>query len=956
MEYTWISWIIALSWVIITSVCQYLSNDITGGKGPRVISLTVRSDIMHRFAETVITSTVVNELDDDRETTFDVSLPEAAFISNFTLEIDGIIYPGIVKEKEAAKKTYEKAKHKGQSAGHIFHKPRDTNKFRVTINVAAQSEVTFQLTYDELLQRKRGQYEHIIYIDPKQVVHQLLVEVFIYESREITALRIPPVRNDILSNSFEYITTNPLAIVERPSPNSAYIRYNPSPEEQKQDSVHGVSGLFKVQYDVQRSLDAGDIYVVDGYFTHFFAPIGLPPLRKRILFVLDVSGSMSFSRKIIQLKEAMTQILSQLNEEDLFNIITFESNSHPWKETMKKAIPANIKEATEFVQGLVAEGATNVHDALIDGLDILQESDDSGVNAPIIVFLTDGDPTVGVTNFKKILNAVEARNEDKIQIFSLAFGGDANFDFLKKISARNNAFARKIYTDADAMLQLTGFYQEISDVLLSKVSFSYLDDTVNLTSITQSQYPSFFDGSELVVSGKLNELDPDYNTITLSVVGSGNNGIIELSSTTEIEHPEKNTIPDFKTRLDFSEIVEKTWAYLTIKKLLKEVLITENDHLKEEIKNDALQLALKYNFVTPVTSMVVTKPEEKKANATKPDIQDDDANALKKDQDPGTAALTGSSGTIKLTGKGSLSKPKYMTDSDPHFIVNVKGLDYAICFDVMGEEGDVYKLITDKYSALTVNAKVVANKNLDGKNHTLSHDSEIKTFLGEITIKRWAFVVTVTPTKIRLMGETIDWTNGTTLSHGKTKIVVDQTATMVVIFFNDRVTFLIMRHLRPISLIRAGKVNFLGFYIVEYKGLSYHSHGLLGQFLHRSIILKKTKNRKGKLMGRLRVTGNTKKPRKVMATLGHRLNLASNTTVSCWMVQHNGGALIDGNITDYLIRRKHHKELNGLGDITFADEDEIVDLSNRDNKYTTEADEASTEQTNEKDGLSNELE
>lgn len=39
-----------------------------------------------------------------------------------------------------------------------------------------------------------------------------------------------------------------------------------------------------------------------------------------------------------------------------------------------------------------------------------------------------------------------------------------------------------------------------------------------------------------------------------------------------------------------------------------------------------------------------------------------------------------------------------MTDSDPHFIVNVKGLDYAICFDVMGEEGDVYKLITDAYS------------------------------------------------------------------------------------------------------------------------------------------------------------------------------------------------------------------------------------------------------------------
>jgi hypothetical protein len=40
-----------------------------------------------------------------------------------------------------------------------------------------------------------------------------------------------------------------------------------------------------------------------------------------------------------------------------------------------------------------------------------------------------------------------------------------------------------------------------------------------------------------------------------------------------------------------------------------------------------------------------------------------------------------------------------------------------------------------------------------------------------------------------------------------------------------------------------------------------------------------------------------------MATLGHRLNLAKNETVSCWMVQHNGDALLDGKITDYLIKR-----------------------------------------------------
>lgn len=34
-------------------------------------------------------------------------------------EIEGVVYPGVIKEREAAKSQYDKAKRKGQSAGHI---------------------------------------------------------------------------------------------------------------------------------------------------------------------------------------------------------------------------------------------------------------------------------------------------------------------------------------------------------------------------------------------------------------------------------------------------------------------------------------------------------------------------------------------------------------------------------------------------------------------------------------------------------------------------------------------------------------------------------------------------------------------------------------------------------------------------------------------------------------------
>ena len=55
---------------------------------------------------------------------------------------------------------------------------------------------------------------------------------------------------------------------------------------------------------------------------HFFSPADLPPLRKQVTFVLDVSGSMA-GRKIEQLRQAMTTILDDLNKDDLFSIVLF---------------------------------------------------------------------------------------------------------------------------------------------------------------------------------------------------------------------------------------------------------------------------------------------------------------------------------------------------------------------------------------------------------------------------------------------------------------------------------------------------------------------------------------------------------------------------------------------------------------------------------------------------------
>jgi Mg-chelatase subunit ChlD len=100
---------------------------------------------------------------------------------------------------------------------------------------------------------------------------------------------------------------------------------------------------------------------------------------------------------------------------------------------------------------------------------------------PIVIFLTDGEATVGEVRPNRIQAAVrELNSEPEASIFSLALGHDADFGFLKKLSLRNSGFARKIYEASDTALQLKNFYRQVASPLLANVTFSYQPQHVSL--------------------------------------------------------------------------------------------------------------------------------------------------------------------------------------------------------------------------------------------------------------------------------------------------------------------------------------------------------------------------------------------------------------------------------------------------------------------------------------------
>ena len=136
--------------------------------------------------------------------------------------------------------------------------------------------------------------------------------------------------------------------------------------------------------------------------------------------------------------------------------------------------------------------------------DIARQGDSfAASNFPIVLFLTDGEPTEGVVDGQQIRANILKANTLKASIFSLGFGFNLNMNLLTALSAENGGKARRIYLAKDAASQLEGFFDEISTPLLVRVRFEYPQDMVDNTQVTATEFSQHNDGSELVVSGKL---------------------------------------------------------------------------------------------------------------------------------------------------------------------------------------------------------------------------------------------------------------------------------------------------------------------------------------------------------------------------------------------------------------------------------------------------------------------
>jgi len=514
---------------------------------------------------------------------FEFLIPKKAFFSGFSIIIDGKEYKADVLKKAEAQQKFEEATSSGKTAGLL--ETRDSELFSYSLNFKPNQSIIVRLTYEQALARTLGEYEYVQYLRSSHDVKNLSVSVDIKSSTKVMSVETPGLKADV---------TYPFA-------NNARVRYTANALPAQDMRV-----VFKTE---NTALNGNMLFYKDrdqGYFMHIYSPtaeeIGTPPLNKDIIFVIDKSGSMK-GLKLEQVKTAFSKIIGDLSEGDRFNIVFFDTELKPFSSEILIANSENKDKAIAAVTNVTDGGSTNINAALTTALDMFY---DGSENVPIIVFLTDGMPTEGVTSTAAIRDNVLQANKANVSIFTIAFGEeqDYDFDFLQALSLENRGTAVYFEPTSEAAEGISGFYKTISTPLVSNLKFSY-DGNVSQTVLAGRD--NLFVGSEVITLGKY---DPNAASIIARVDGNTRSG----KHTFEHEFP---TQPS-----DTNNFVARLWAYNTIMNRLDRMKVEgETSELVSEVTN----LSLEYDFVTPYTSFFVEVPqaeEQKEEQTPEPQAQE----------------------------------------------------------------------------------------------------------------------------------------------------------------------------------------------------------------------------------------------------------------------------------------------------------------------------------------------
>ena len=300
----------------------------------------------------------------------------------------------------------------------------------------------------------------------------------------------------------------------------------------------------------------------------------LEVIPKEMIFLIDSSKSITES-KLAYVRSAVIDSLRGMNPDDRFNVVAFRGELIKFREGSVRPDPENIAEAETFIKQLKAVGQTDVDNALLGIVGMPLD-----INPSYVMMVTDGRPTTGVTDSRRIIQEITRHNRMKRPVFSFGGGQGVNRYLLDFISYQNRAWSRFAGRKYQIREEFGKLYRQIKSPLLLNLKYRLIN--IDTEEVYPKYLPDLYEGSEFTLYGRFK----DENVFSMQLLGRVNGETKELIF--------RRSIDDAK---EGAEDIAREWAFRKIYYLISRDTMGLGDHTRLRLEID--ELSRKYNIVTP---------------------------------------------------------------------------------------------------------------------------------------------------------------------------------------------------------------------------------------------------------------------------------------------------------------------------------------------------------------------
>ena len=523
------------------------------------------------MATTHVEQEFFNEHEWEAEGTYVFPLPEGAAVSEFVMWVDGARIESKVLEADEARAIYEEIVRQRRDPALLEYVGRGAVQARI-FPIPPGGTRKIELSYTQVLPVQNGLVRY---------TYPLNTEKFSSRPLEEVSIRVD-VRSADAIRAIYSPTHQDRAYIERDGVYKAIVGYEEADVLPTEDFelIYTVS-----QEDVGLNLltyrEEGD----DGFFLLLVAPkveVSRDEVIDRdVILVLDTSGSME-GEKIDQAKDALAYVLDHLHEGDRFNVVSFSTGLRQYARGLRPATEA--RQAIDWVRRIEAVGGTDINRALLEALAMPDRSE----RPAVLIFLTDGLPTEGVTGIDQILANAASSAPDNVRIFPFGLGNDVNTVLLDALAQQHRGAPSYIRPDERIDEEVSAFYEKVSTPVLSDVSIDFGDI------LAQDAYPhplpDLFAGTQLIVAGRYRGDGPALITLTGEVDG---------------ERREFEYEGNFHSQ-GGDDFIPRLWATRKIGHTLTQIRLHGE---REEWVDAVIDLSVRYGIITPYTSFLIEEDD-----------------------------------------------------------------------------------------------------------------------------------------------------------------------------------------------------------------------------------------------------------------------------------------------------------------------------------------------------------